>query len=247
MKGSWKKYVSFRHFPSVDHASAARLFSSVACDAEASGGAARPYVIATVLTAVAFLEAVTNELLGESDPEDGSPISFRGLNPVFRQRLGQLGQLPVVDRMTSAIEKTTLILVGLGLEPISPGCQPGQDVQSLYKLRNALVHGRPSWVPVSRVVTHGGAIRIGDVPQGDRHELEKALAGRFQLVEGPSTRPFFPDRCLSAGCARWANRSVSGYAREVFRRLEMSPYVQTPEPEETGSSSKNDAIPEDTS
>jgi hypothetical protein len=85
-------------------------------------------------------------------------------------------------------------------------------VSQVVTLRNYLVHFDAKWLaePDNESVP---------VPQSDLPQIERQLKGQF-----PSTKfawdgqPFFPDHCLSAGCARWAAESSLSFAQEFSTR-----------------------------
>jgi hypothetical protein len=90
---------------------------------------------------------------------------------------------------------------------MEPGTAPIQDVTLTIKLRNALVHYTPE-----------------DVAADVSHELD-ALRPRFAasaLMAG-SGNAWWPDHCLGAGCADWAQRSVTALADTVAGRLGVEP------------------------
>jgi hypothetical protein len=93
------------------------------------------------------------------------------------------------------------------------GAAPYQDAWLLVQLRNALVHYKPEWI-------------IGAAPVAVRHEFEKKLANKFAL--NPFTgagNPFYPDKCLGHGCAKWSLMSSIAFINEFYVRLGMSaPY-----------------------
>jgi len=89
---------------------------------------------------------------------------------------------------------------------------PYRLVSLVIKLRNYLVHFPGEWLPAPDDES-------GPLPQSDLPLIERQLKGQF-----PSTRfasyaqPFFPNHCLSAGCARWAAEACLSFAQEFSTR-----------------------------
>ena len=110
--------------------------------------------------------------------------------------------------MNAAMATTTAINHGLtlglalalgGWPPFSKGAQPWQSVAKLVKLRNALIHYEPEWVPVPTAA-------------GEEHSFEKQFAGTFSLNPlAPDENPFYPDKILGHGCAAWAIKSSMAF------------------------------------
>lgn len=94
---------------------------------------------------------------------------------------------------------------------------PYQNVILLIKLRNDLVHYEPEWVksPAS-----------DDFSDCDQHKYEKMLKGKVSTnpLAGQGS-PYYPDKCLSYGCADWAVNSSIEFADDFFSRMDLiSPY-----------------------
>lgn len=170
-----------------------------------------PFVMGSVLCSVAFLEARINELLSDLAEE---PPTAPWLPPVEKHsafainRIVELGLLQKARLPT--LEKYELVLSTLGAPAFEKDQSPYQDVRLLILLRNAIVHFEPEWLTASQ----------STLPQADQHRLERALHGRFSLSPFvPEIVPFFPRRCLSAGCARWAADSVSLFTKAFAEKI----------------------------
>ncbi len=87
------------------------------------------------------------------------------------------------------------------------GGEPTQSVQSLIRLRNALVHFRPEW---------------DSNDSGDHAKLEIQLRGKFNVTPfragGDS---FFPKSCFGFGCGEWAVLSVYAYVEAFYKSIGM--------------------------
>ena len=88
---------------------------------------------------------------------------------------------------------------------------PYKDVGLLIRLRNELVHYKPE--------TLGGT---------DIHDLQGELETKFPInaLMANSGNPFFPDKCLGYGCAKWALISSKTFADEFFNKLGLTPHYK---------------------
>ena len=183
----------------------------------------RVYVIGAVMLAVGSLEGTINELLGDAAEHPGGRAAQ--LPDGVRERLSCASTLDSVDR-AAVLDKYQVALLVAGKSGFDPGQQPYQDAALLVRLRNALVHYRPEWT-----VTIGWEKEV--------EKLEKQLRGKFQV--NPLTgagNPFFPDRCLGSGCAKWSATTAATYLNHFHERIGLpSPHspiegwlAGTPEP-----------------
>jgi hypothetical protein len=164
----------------------------------------RAYVTGAILSAVAFMEAAINELFQDVADNEESYISpldgrSRDLIRAFWELSGE---------KTRALEKYQMALTFCGCHQLATGAQPYQDAELVIRLRNELMHYKPE--------TLGG---------GAQHKLVRRLPNKFPdnpLMLG-SANPYFPDKCLGSGCAKWAVQSTKGFADEFFQRIGMCP------------------------
>jgi hypothetical protein len=184
-----------------DHLSAALFFADSArrIESEESSddrrGGHRAFVIGVVSSAVSFLEARFNEFC--EDPFHGRS-GFPRRSAICLRKLLQEGmdRLPLLQKYQIAI-----FLAGKN-SPLEEGEDPYQSAKLLIELRNKLVHFRPEWSGV------------------DTSKLETKLRGRFapnSMVA--SHRPFFPDRCLSYGCAVWSIDTAFKFANAALKNV----------------------------
>ena len=215
-----------RSYLSSHHLWAARHFTGLASEIEDShrGRSAfniahRAYVKSVVLSSVAFLEAAINEIF--QDAYDGHDGYTKELEANTLKALRNLWQLSGEEQGRSSwsiLEKYQAALLCAGLDLLSTGEQPYQDANLLIRLRNALVHFKPT--------TLGG---------GKDHKLADSLGDKFEpnrLFEG-SGNPYFPDKCLGAGCAKWAVQASVAFADKFFGIINVYPnyqLVKWPEP-----------------
>lgn len=165
-------------------------------------------VSGAVVLSAAFLEGFINELLAETEE-----LTIHGLlsalsRPAYR-RIADLWNegIPRAGRYRICDKYQITLLVG-DCAPFDKGAKQFQDAHLMCRLRNELVHLAPTWVIHS---DEGGR---------DDHVMTKALHGLFAECPfaGPED-PWFPDRCLSAGCAAWAAESALTFVRGFVERF----------------------------
>jgi len=231
---------STRAYFSVYHIETAALFARQAKAVEvARAGTTRfsldqwGYVVGSVLSSVAFLEAAINELF--ADTSDGrlrigqlsvkpTPRSRRRLTRDTVRLMAEMWEqgIPRTARY-SVLEKYAIALSLARKEPMDKGIPPWQPTELLIRLRNALVHYEPTDEPV-------GPLKGGEHKSTDgEHKLTKALRGRFPLNSlAHSSLSTFPDKILGHGCAAWAVKTSTAFADEFAQRLGITPfYVHT--------------------
>ncbi len=167
------------------------------------------YVLGSILSSVAFLEALINELV--SDAREGNR--------------GQLKSLPIEDRKWilnipetarySILDKYRMFLALVRRDPFDEKRRPFQDVKHLIELRNALAHFKPEWIEHDRSRTQD---------QKTLHKFEKSLRSRFSPnpIVGAGN-PFYPNKCLGHGCAAWAVTSSLSLADEFCAKIGIKP------------------------
>ena len=168
------------------------------------------YVVGAVFSAVAFLEALINELfLDTVDEHQAGPA--QQVPAGVRERLAEAWRRSTENLAILTIFQAALVLAGKA--SFDPGRQPYQAVKVLIDLRNNLVHFEPA--------TRSAA---------DRTRFEGRLqAQNFSLhpwYENSPGNPVFPDKCLSHGCAEWAFSSSLRFADEFCSRMQITPNYQ---------------------
>ena len=157
----------------------------------------RAYVVGSIMTSVASIEARINEFyLDATDNLLGSILdtSQQGL-------LAELWQ-PLDEKRVSILQKYQIALAAIECSKFDTSKGPYQDVSLLIDLRNMLVHFKPEW----------------DNDQKKHKKIEQKLQGRFELNPfwPKEDSIFFPFKCLSHGCACWAVRSSMNFILEFF-------------------------------
>jgi hypothetical protein len=170
----------------------------------------RSYAISAILSSVAFLEASLNELLASVSDDylrlggGRGPLTSNERQLLYDIRDG-LGP-PFLDKFQRVLRL-------LGRQQFDRSAQPYQDTETVVRLRNMLVHAIPAMIPL------GSTIQVAE------DEVLKSLASKnFPSHPFAHTNdPFFPDKCLGAACANWAERTVREFANDFFRRLGITP------------------------
>lgn len=211
---------------SVNHIQSAALFSRLSFNIEKNGGKVSSelsdehwaYVTGAIFFAVSFLEATINELF--ADIADDTMVKIdSNLWQLEHKAISRLANFWKIasqgKRHYSIIEKYQIALILTDKPKFDTDKNPYQDVSYLVKLRNALMHYKPEWIP------HLSETNRNEV---DQHKFEKMLKVKFK--ENPMAgvgNPFFPDKCLGHGCAEWAVISSINFVDEFFSRLGLTP------------------------
>ena len=202
-EATWSRDRLSRH-----HIISAHHFAESAEDIEAHGGDVPPdekwryraYVTASVLSAVAYMSASINELYLEV-----RKLSQSG-EPHVRRELDLLIEAwPRISRV-QVLQRYQLALAVADADQYNSGRAPYLDADNLIRLRDALLSYDPEW----------------DDERGKHHTLESRLQKKFPpspLVS--ARRPWFPDRCLGAGCAKWAVETVQVFTNDFYKRMAL--------------------------
>jgi len=168
----------------------------------------RSYVTASITSSVTFLEASINELFASAN-YDNLEVGGK-LSQLERDRLTGAAEMIANNRL---LDRFQLALYFLDRTSFDQGAQPYQDAKVIVNLRNELVHYKPQF-------------RTG--PSEKPVEVSnwiKALAGKH-FPTNPFTgdaNPFFPDKCLSHGCAVWTWNAALRFCDEFFNRVGVQP------------------------
>lgn len=158
----------------------------------------RAHVTAAVLAAAAFLEASINELYLELQK-----LSQSG-QPQLRRELAMLPRVWPQIVGAPVLHKYQLALSVADGDQYNESRPPFVDADSLIHLRDALLSYRPDW----------------EDRRGKHRTLQKRLQTKF-VPNGLASAdaPWFPDKCLGAGCAKWAVRSVELFSDDFCHRM----------------------------
>ncbi len=171
----------------------------------------RSYVTGAIFASVSFLEASINELFSDTVDDSSSEVASQ-LDPETHDLMADMWKLgiPKTSRY-SVMEKYKTAITLARKEPLDFGKSPCQDAQILVNMRNVLVHFEPSWVTTST-----------DDPLADDSKfffLRSANKFSFNPIFAGKLNPFFPDKCLSHGCAAWAVKSSMQFIEEFSARM----------------------------
>lgn len=212
--------ILFRHYLSISHLSAATLFSKSCQDIESSAKTTpfdsqerrqhNAYAVSSVIVSTAFLEATINELFSDCADAHGTD---RIAALQAKHLMGRLWKKGIPRTASySILEKYEVALELNDKPPIDTGINPYQDVKLLIELRNALIHYEPE-----TIVSYSGH----EAPK--LHKFEKRFTGKFDI--NPLTgvgNPFYPDKLLGSGCARWAVNAALAFTDDFFQKLGIS-------------------------
>ena len=163
------------------------------------------FVTGAVFSAAAFLEASITDLYLELQK-----LSQSGQRNLRRE----LAMLPRVwPEIVGAplLHKYQLALSVADADQYNENRSPYFDAESLIRLRDSLLDYLPGW----------------DDKRGHHHSLEKRLFTKFPPNPfAPENSPWFPDRCLSAGCARWAVRAAQFFSDDFCHRMAIPARAQ---------------------
>lgn len=170
----------------------------------------RALVIASVVEAAAFLESAINELYVDCLEDHSSYIKALSV-PVIAALRAQWTDWHKNGRAAQpTLEKFDAALRCAGIAPFNHGTAPYQGAYDVLRLRNALVHYTPEWVP------------------SDKPHRFDALRSRFQenALMRNAGNAYFPDKCLGAGCANWCITSALAFADNFHAQLRLRPNYQ---------------------
>jgi hypothetical protein len=194
-----------RRYYSPEHLKAAALFTRQCCHIEddylkTGGGASdalisdhRSYVTGAIFAVMSFLEATINELFADTVEYPDGAVTGK-IDSTTKLLLADMWKLNIPR--TASYDVITKFQIALTLarkDTLDPGTTPCQDMQILKTIRNTLIHYEPIW-------------DRGKETQADKKILnlqqEKKFSFNPLMTQRSST--FFPDLCLSHGCAEWA-------------------------------------------
>ena len=202
--------VASRHYVAGQHLWSARHHSRLCTEFETEKTGKTPfdiqhraYAVNAVLSAVVFLEALVNETF--QDAADGHPSRIAPLDHRCIRLMGEFWNASEAGgRYVGILDKYQMALLFADLPRLDPGASPYQDAKLLIGIRNRLVHFRPVFKTA-----------------GEETKEETQLKGKFAenaLMAG-SRNPWFPDKCLGAGCAQWSAKTSLILADEWTNRL----------------------------
>ncbi len=166
----------------------------------------RSFVMGAVQSSGSFLAATVAELRADAaDPSVG--IAVAGLAAPQCTALAT-----ALDTRASVLDQYQVALRTVGKEKFKADAQPYRSAALVVVLRNFLVHFPAEWL----AAPDGEA---GPIPQRELPLIERQLKRQFGTTAfADPSRPFFPDHCLSAACARWAAESTLAFVQAFCTR-----------------------------
>jgi hypothetical protein len=209
--------LSTRAYFSTHHLWAAEHFSKLAAEIE-DHHTGRPkfnlehriYVINSILSAVAFLEAAVNELYQDAHDDHQSYIKTLD-SKVIEDMATFWAKKELKGKFVSILNKYKNALRIAGQKEFDEDQSLYQNAELVIDLRNFLTHYKPKSV--------GG---------DSKHDIQDKLKGKFppNKIYEQSGNPDFPDKMLSKGCAEWSFLSVKNFADDFFARMSIEPNYQ---------------------
>jgi hypothetical protein len=162
----------------------------------------RSYIIGTLFSSIAFLEATINEIFQDAmETETGYLISF---NHVHRMEIIDFWEK---NQRASMIEKYNELLRIITGNTLNKGMEPYQSIKVILDFRNKLTHYIPTWISHS-----------------ETYKYESFLKNKFPLNNlSFETDPFYPDRLLGAGFAQWVLSNCIKFADDLFYKIDIEP------------------------
>jgi hypothetical protein len=162
----------------------------------------RSYVTGAIFAAVSFLEATLNELFIDTVEYQESQVT-KNIDPSTKLLLAEMWKLEIPRTARYPILEKFQIALTLARKPFDTNTVLYQDIKILITIRNELTHFELVWergedfaLAKDKKILKG--LQRNKPP---KFALNPLLTGR--------TIPFFPDKCLSHGCAEWAvKRSI---------------------------------------
>ena len=174
----------------------------------------RAYVTAAVLSAAGFLEASINELYLELQKVTQSEDShLRHELSLLVNAWPQIAKSPVLQKYQIALSVTDA-------DAYNEEVSPYADAENLVRLRDALLSYSSEW----------------DDNRGRHQMLEARLKDAFPPSPMVSAqRPWFPDRSIGSGCAKWAVKTAQIFTNDFYKRMALPgrPVVGDDPPEKT--------------
>jgi hypothetical protein len=168
----------------------------------------RACVGASLILNGAFLDSLANELFRSAVDHK------KAVEPLGSDAIEKLAAAWTRIPREGPLVKLQKALKLTGNDKLDGKASPYKEANAAVALRNRLVHYEPEWTDAE--------------VRGERSlKLFDALEGLFPL--NPFTSPgnaFFPHKCISAGCARWAIDHTVAFADEFFGRMGLErPYA----------------------
>lgn len=166
------------------------------------------YVISAIILAFSFLESFINEIFTSvkySVESNTLDCIINNLSMNEREKIVYLWD----NHKISTLDKYELLLNQTKNKTFNKGDTLYQNVSILSKLRNYFVHYKPERI------YHDDSIQ----------SIGKHLKGKFALNPfAHKGSPYFPDKCISYGCAMWAIDTVLNFTNDFAKKINWDSY-----------------------
>lgn len=170
------------------------------------------YVTASIITTFSFLEATINKVF--TDTKETNNEIYKTLGSQVTERMSEMWDMSLSQSKT--LGKFQMALILAEKQKFDKGKTLYQDVDTLRLLRNDLVHYHPKWSQVG--------LNVNLPPQDEKKFITRLKNKAFTLNPLMSEgNPFYPKRCLSHGCAKWAIESSIKFTDKFFEKLDVKP------------------------
>jgi hypothetical protein len=172
------------------------------------------YVLNSIISSVAFLEAFINELF--CDSQENIEYIKKSLDNASVTRLSRMWELEVPKTASyKIVQKYQIALTLTDKIAFGENDEIFQDIKTLTKLRNELIHYEPKWIEIfdDPINERNNMINIGK-------RLQHKKISHNPFVE--AGRPYFPDKCLGYGCAQWAVMSSLTFCEKFCEKMNLS-------------------------
>jgi hypothetical protein len=226
MKWSEKLLCSSRRYFSISHIRSADELAKLSSEKEKDIinrpiGMIQSNVITSIIMSVAFLEANINEFFCDLHDKKKEFIKrdnrINNLDESIITRIKNMWKLEVPKTAKfNIIQKYNIALVLADKEEIDNNNSLYENIKTLIALRNSLTHYEPENIEL-----------FNSDEKVEIHKLGKNLKNKNfslnPLLEN-SSNTFYPDKCLSSGCAKWACISSIEFVDNFSRRMNIIPH-----------------------
>lgn len=163
-------------------------------------------VTSSIISSAAALESSINEWFSIANFSTEVRKNNKLICDLWKHGIPRTAAYPI-------LQKYQIALILSEKDVFDEGADPYQSARALVELRNWLVHYEPTSEPVYSA--------SGEPPEEKSHKLYGRLKGRFPLNPlCAKFAPFWPYKCLGAGCAIWAAESVLRFVNAFFDACE---------------------------
>jgi len=187
------------------------------------------FVVASIISSATFLEAVINEFF--KDIEDmvnsGNYYKYAELGTETKKSIANFSNGNALYN-ASVLERYNFALFLARKSEFDKGTESWENIRLLFTIRNELIHFKPHWITIAGEKTETDnkiTKRLAD-------PIKRKLRDEYTLnpFMSESINPFFPDKCMGYGLAKWASDSSIIFVNEFFARMSIkSPYLASSE------------------